>query len=439
MDRGLPGLLRLGEDPVRSAGPDKAGTTDQRPGACSRRSVADEPLELRCAYPAPRVFKAAGQGADEQGVMTGPAQPEVLTPWAGSVKTEFVDEIFLVQSLVARRAPLAAIYQAVVDGALRLLRAEIGSLRFVDLEDPAWMVAAAWSGSAGTGERWRHRAPITEGVSGRVISTGRIVTVEDGLGSHNRSQLVPMGAEALIGAPMREQTGVVGSLVVGSMQPGRRWTSSDRDVLATYAQHVSVALLVAGRGHALRQALLDPLTGLGNRGLLLDRLQHELVRADRGATPPTILFMDLDSFKSVNDSLGHFAGDQLLMAVAERLRHCVREEDVCARLSGDEFAVLLAAGADPAAVAQRIIAAVGRPFEIAGTEIAISVSVGIATGTDDADSLLRDADSAMYKAKRTGVGHYQRYQPGTRQDLSAQIVVLDGTLDDVEPTVAAPI
>ena len=79
--------------------------------------------------------------------MTGPAQPEVLTPWAGSVKTEFVDEIFLVQSLVARRAPLAAIYQAVVDGALRLLRAEIGSLRFVDLEDPAWMVAAAWSGS----------------------------------------------------------------------------------------------------------------------------------------------------------------------------------------------------------------------------------------------------------------------------------------------------
>ncbi len=406
------------------------------PGPGSRRTVADEPLESQCVRPAPRVFKAPDRGTDEE-VMTDPAQPESLTPWAGSMKTEFVDEIFSVQSLVARRAPLAAIYQAVVDGALRLLRAEIGSLRFVDLEDPAWMVAVAWSGSAGTGERWRHRAPITEGVSGQVISTGRIVAVEDGLRSHKRSQLVPMGAQALIGAPIREHTGVVGSLVVGSMQPGRRWTLSDRGVLATYAQHVSVAVLVAGRGHALRQALIDPLTGLGNRGLLLDRLQHELVRADRGATPPTILFMDLDRFKEVNDSLGHFAGDRLLMAVAERLRYCVREEDVCARLSGDEFAVLLAAGADPAAVAQRIIAALSRPFEIADTEIAISVSIGIATGTDDADSLLRDADSAMYKAKRTGVGHYERYQPSTREDLSSQTAVLGGTLDDVVPSAAA--
>jgi diguanylate cyclase (GGDEF)-like protein len=323
---------------------------------------------------------------------------------------EFVDEIFSVQSLVACRAPLAAIYQAVVDAALRLLRAEIGSLRFVDLEDPSWMVAVAWSGSAGAGERWRHRAPISEGVSGQVISTGRIVAVQDGLQRHNGSKLVPIGAQALLGAPIREHTRVVGSLIVGSMQRGRQWTSSDRDVLATYARHVSVAMLVAGREHALRQALIDPLTGLGNRGLLLDRLHHELVRADRGGTPPTLLFMDLDRFKAVNDSLGHLAGDQLLKAVAERLRYCVREQDVCARMAGDEFAVLLAVGADPAAVAQRIIAALSRPFEIADTEIAITVSIGIASGTDDADSLLRDADSAMYKAKRTGAGCYERYE-----------------------------
>jgi diguanylate cyclase (GGDEF)-like protein len=368
--------------------------------------------------------------------MTDPAQPENFTPWAGSLKTEFVDEIFAVQSLVAEHGPLAGIYQAVLDGALRLLRAEIGSLRFVDLEDPTWMVAVAWSGSAGTGERWRHRAPISEGVSGQVISTGQIVSVDDGLQSPNSSQLVPIGAQALLGGPIREHTRVVGSLIVGSTKPGRRWTSSDRELLATYAQHVSVAVLVAGRGHALRQALVDPLTGLGNRRLLLDRLQHELVRADRGATPPTILFMDLDRFKAVNDSLGHFAGDQLLMAVAERLRYCVREEDVCARLSGDEFAVLLGAGADPAAVAQRIIAALSRPFEIADTEIAISVSIGIATGTDDADSLLRDADSAMYKAKRTGAGHYERYQPSMLKDPSSQTAVLGGTLDDVVSSAA---
>jgi diguanylate cyclase (GGDEF)-like protein len=369
--------------------------------------------------------------------MTDPDQLQSRTPWADSLRAEFVDEIFSVQSLVAGGAPLAAFYQAVLDGALRLLRAEIGSLRFVDLEDPSWMVAVAWSGSAGTGERWRHRAPISEGVSGHVISTGQLVAVDDALQSHNGSQLVPAGAQALLGAPIREHTRVVGSLIVGSMQPGRRWTSSDRELLATYAQHVSVAVLVAGRGHALRQALVDPLTGLGNRGWLLDRLHHELVRADRGATSPTILFMDLDRFKAVNDSLGHLAGDQLLMAVADRLRCCVREQDVCARLAGDEFAVLLAAGADPAAVAQRIIAAVSRPFEIGDTEIAISLSIGIATGAADADSLLRDADNAMYKAKRTGAGRYERYQPSAPEDPSSQTALLGGTLDDVVSSAAA--
>jgi diguanylate cyclase (GGDEF)-like protein len=391
-------------------------------------------LAAQRVHLASRVVKVFGRRVDEE-VMTDRAQPESLTPCAGSLTAEFVDEIFSVQSLVACRAPLAAVYQAVVDGALRLLRAEIGSLRFVDVEDPTWMVAVAWSGSAGSGERWRHRAPISEGVSGQVISTGRVVAVEDGLQT-NGSQLVPIGVQALLGAPIREHTRVVGSLIVGSMQPGRKWTPSDRDMLATYARHVSVAMLVAGRGHALRQALIDPLTGLGNRGFLLDRLHHELVRADRGARPPTILFLDLDRFKSVNDSLGHFAGDQLLKAVAERLHNCVREEDVCARLAGDEFAVLLAAGPDPAAAAQRMIAAISRPFEIADTEIAISVSIGIATGTDDADSLLRDADSAMYKAKRTGAGHYERYQPSTPDDPSSQTSVFGGTLDDVVSSAA---
>jgi diguanylate cyclase (GGDEF)-like protein len=363
--------------------------------------------------------------------MTDQDQPERRTPWAGSLRAEFVDEIFSVQSLVASRAPLAAIYQAVVDGALRLLRAEIGSMRFVDLQDPSWMVAVAWSGSAGTGERWRHRAPISEGVSGQVISTGRMVAIEDGLQTHNGSQLVPVGAQALLGAPIRADTRVVGSLTVGTMQPGRRWTLTDREVLASYARHVSVAVLVARRGHAVREALIDPLTGLGNRGWLLDRLHHELVRADRGATQPTILFMDLDGFKAVNDSLGHLAGDQLLKMVGERLRWCVREEDACARLSGDEFAVLLAVGAVAEEVAQRIVAALSRPFEIGDTEVAISVSIGIATGTADADSLLQDADSAMYKAKRAGAGRYERYEPSAPGDPSPQTGVLGATPDDV--------
>jgi len=345
------------------------------------------------------------------------AQREDAMRWSGSLKESLVAEVFSVQSMVASRATLTSTYQAVVDGALRLLDAEAGSLRFVDHEDPSWMVAVAWSGSAGDGERWRHRAPISEGLSGQVISTGRVVALDDGPSPRARSQLAPVTARALVGAPIREQTRVVGSIVVGSTQASRRWTPSDREVLATYAQHVGVALLVARRDHAAHEAYLDALTGLGNRGLLVDRLQHELVRADRGATAPTLLYLDLDHFKAVNDTFGHLAGDQLLRAVAERLVNCVREEDVCARLGGDEFAVLLGAGADPPAVARRVLASLRRPFAIAGSEVSVSVSIGIATGTDEAETLLRNADRAMYDAKRTGGGRFEYHPPSPPETL----------------------
>jgi diguanylate cyclase (GGDEF)-like protein len=281
-------------------------------------------------------------------------------------------------------------------------------------------------------------APITEGVSGQVISTGRVVAVEDGAKPQSGSQLAPTEAQALLGVPIREHSEVVGSLLVGSMQPGRRWTPGDCDLMVTYAEHVSVAVTVAGRQQALRQAFVDSLTGLGNRGLLLDRLQHELVRADRGATPPTILFLDIDRFKAVNDALGHSAGDQLLTAVAERFRHCVREEDLCARLGGDEFAVLLAAGADPDEVAQRIIAAISFPFEIAENEISISVSIGVATGLDEAETLLRHADVAMYEAKRAGAGRFGHYRPSTPAPPRTGDRWIGGTLDVASTTVAHP-
>jgi diguanylate cyclase (GGDEF)-like protein len=194
------------------------------------------------------------------------------------------------------------------------------------------------------------------------------------------------------------------------MQAGRRWTPGERELLATYARHVSVAVTVAGLEHRAREASIDDLTGLGNRSLFLDRLQHELVRCDRGGTAPTLLYIDLDCFKAVNDSLGHFAGDQLLSAVAQRLRACVRDNDVCARLGGDEFAILLAAGADPPAVAQRILVELHRPFEIDGVEVAITVSLGIATGAEEAQTLLSEADRAMYDAKRSGGGHFEYYR-----------------------------
>jgi diguanylate cyclase (GGDEF)-like protein/PAS domain S-box-containing protein len=162
------------------------------------------------------------------------------------------------------------------------------------------------------------------------------------------------------------------------------------------------------------QALHDPLTNLANQSLFRDRVDHALARVERHTATLAVLFLDLDNFKTVNDSLGHLAGDQLLVAVTERLQQTLRAGDTPARLGGDEFAVLLEdAGSEPEVVevAERLLDAVTRTFTIDVTEVAASVSIGIAFATRDisCDQLLRNADLAMYAAKRKGKGRIETY------------------------------
>ncbi|HET8979927.1 MAG TPA: EAL domain-containing protein [Solirubrobacteraceae bacterium] len=322
-----------------------------------------------------------------------------------------VQAVSRVQSLVSEQAPPEVTYRAVVDGAMRLIAADTGALRFVDQDDPAWMVAVAWLPSAAGGAGHQRRAPISEGVSGQVIGTGKMIVVEGTERLENKSRLAPTGISGGIGVPIRERGEVVGALVVGSRTLARRWSQRDRDVMWTYAAHVEVALAVARSSHGALQAFTDSLTGLGNRALLLDRLEHRLAHASRSGGAVTVLFVDLDRFKLVNDSLGHIAGDQLLIAVAERLQRCVRDGDLSARLGGDEFAVLLADGSDADAVARRMIEALQGRFVINGHEVFIGVSIGIATGREDGETLLRNADVAMYHAKRAGTGRYEHFKP----------------------------
>ena len=209
--------------------------------------------------------------------------------------------------------------------------------------------------------------------------------------------------------------------MVGTQETGRRFTVREQQRLIDYAEHVSVVLSIARAGDAVEQAHTDPLTGLANRALLLDRLEHELVRSDRGGEPVTVLFIDLDRFKLVNDSLGHLAGDHLLAAVAQRLRGCVREGDVCARLGGDEFAIVLAGASDPNSVTDRIIEALQSSFRVDGHDVFVGVSIGIATGREDAGTLLRNADVAMYQAKHAGTGRRQRFEPRMHEELVSRL------------------
>jgi diguanylate cyclase (GGDEF)-like protein/PAS domain S-box-containing protein len=179
-------------------------------------------------------------------------------------------------------------------------------------------------------------------------------------------------------------------------------------------------------------ALHDPLTGLPNRALLLDRLGHALARASRNAGQTAVLFLDLDNFKVVNDSLGHLAGDLLLIEAAHRLLASVRATDTVARFGGDEFAVLLEDVSDVSeavAKAERLANALRQPLEVDGREVRPDVSIGVALssgGGDVPDDLLRRADLAMYQAKAAGKGRCSVFEPSMQARADARLELETG-------------
>ena len=166
----------------------------------------------------------------------------------------------------------------------------------------------------------------------------------------------------------------------------------------------------------------DALTDLPNRVLLRERLEEAL----KGSAPVGVLWLDLDRFKEVNDTLGHAVGDALLQAAAERLQSCVRDRDTVARLGGDEFAVIQTGAAQPlgaTTLALRIIEAISAPYQISDHQIVVGASVGISVAPDDAtdaDQLLRNADLALYRAKNEGRGTYRFFEPGMDARMHAR-------------------
>ena len=181
----------------------------------------------------------------------------------------------------------------------------------------------------------------------------------------------------------------------------------------------------------VRQGLHDPLTDLANRALLRDRLTQAIARQDRQPDPFALLLLDLDGFKLVNDSLGHQAGDEVLVAIAHRFRGCLRASDTIARLGGDEFAVLLenTTGPEAVSVAEQLLTTLRRPIRVEQHAINPDASVGIAlsTGRDTAESMLRNADLAMYAAKDAGKGVIEVFR-AAMHDSVLQRLIMDSEL-----------
>ncbi len=227
--------------------------------------------------------------------------------------------------------------------------------------------------------------------------------------------------------PLRGEEGVVGALVVGDRDDDRGTFSPEHlRVLEAYASHASVLIendrlersleeVTALKEQLRHQAFHDALTGLPNRVLFAEQVVRATSRQVAGQATPAVLFLDLDDFKTINDSLGHEAGDELLVAVAGRVKNAVRTCDVPARLGGDEFAVLApAAGLEDAEnIAGRLVRALDEPFVVCGREISVHASIGIAFAErgESADELLRSADVAMYSAKHSGKRRFVVYEP----------------------------
>ena len=250
-------------------------------------------------------------------------------------------------------------------------------------------------------------------------------------GDPRQKWLRQYGITDAIATVLRGEDALLGAIFVGN-QLGDISTFGvdDLTLLETFAAQTSVAVQNARLDLRLKhQAFHDPLTNLANRALFADRLEHLLTRRERQHEPIAVIFLDLDDFKMVNDSLGHAVGDDLLRAVGERIRTVLRPSDTAARLGGDEFAILLEEGVTPLdtiSVAERIVDVLKPHFTLGHKEIAVHASIGVATAdTHDVDSeeLLRRADVAMYRAKVKGKGAFEVFEPAMQEVANRRLEV----------------
>ncbi len=314
--------------------------------------------------------------------------------------------------------------------------------------------------------------PIGRGLSEYVLKRGQVIfRFEDMLALAHAGEidLQTVGTLAVwwLGVPLMVGDEVIGLVAVQSYDPAIAYGPLDQELLGFVASQIANSLhrrraaeqlhqaniqleqRVQERTRELRgeiserqriqeqlrhQVMHDALTGLPNRGYMLDRLTRVLAHLKREPTRRcALLYLDVDRFKVINDSLGHQAGDEVLKEVSRRLQTCVREPDIVARLSGDEFAVLLEDVEIPGTavrVAQRILSALGVPLRVAGKEIEASASIGIAVGDASyvlADEVLRDADLALYRAKEAGRNRFELFDE-SMQKSAVDVLAMQGEL-----------
>ena len=271
---------------------------------------------------------------------------------------------------------------------------------------------------AALNRQFRHPLQLPGGLFMRVRHSGEPIWINDvtqDASFRRASHAAKAGLHGAFAFPIRS-----GNDTLGVMEFFSRTSRPPSEMLLQSTRSIGrqIGLFIARKQAEERirhLAHYDELTGLANRNMFSECLNHALAQARRNDKPLAILFIDLDRFKNINDTLGHEAGDRVLKEVAERLLGCLRASDTVGRLGGDEFVVLLEELPQPlhvAAVAQKILAAVAKPYMLEAQEFHLTASIGISTYPADSDnmqSLLKNADIAMYRAKEQGKNNYQYY------------------------------
>jgi diguanylate cyclase (GGDEF)-like protein len=335
-------------------------------------------------------------------------------------RRELLARLSRIQRSISHHAPLQDVLDAISEGASELLGEPIAGVALIDRETGALQTAAAVGFDRDTLNRVRTRA-TGAGAAERAIAEDSLVVIEDypdDAGAH--LDFIAMSTQAVMAAPVREASEVVGALAVASARPGRRFTQAEREALTAFADHASLALTDARLSDQVDRALHDPLTGLPNRSSISEQIAHRL----EAGSDPSLVSFDLDNFRTVNDRIGHRAGDQLLIELARRLRETAAPTDLVARMEGDAFALLSTEG-EAEASAERVVEAVAVPFEIDGRKLRTSASVGVVRSGKEADQMLRDADLAMYRAKSEGGSRIVTFEPGMHTELVKRLELQD--------------
>ncbi|MGR8936047.1 MAG: putative bifunctional diguanylate cyclase/phosphodiesterase [Gammaproteobacteria bacterium] len=362
------------------------------------------------------------------------ADRKALALWSARL-TELHDALRTLLGILTHTSIEADLLQGAIEALSKLLQARYGAVGIFDAD--GGLQYFVHTGLSDADVRRIGQAPEGRGLLGVVVREDSVLRL-DNIAADPRSAGFPPQhpvMTSLLAVPISHRGRVYGRFYLCDKLGGETFSAEDELLAMNFAHSLSLVLDNAKELEHIKQAQdqldhlahFDSLTGLPNRDLLTDRIRQALSSARRCKVTVALLFVDLDHFKNINDSLGHATGDELLKAVATRMKRCVRDGDTVARLGGDEFIILLPAlngATDAATVAQKILQELAPPFRLQGRKIFSSASIGISIFPDDTpemEDLLRNADTAMYHAKALGRNNYQFFTSALNDSVQKRV------------------